>query len=86
MSDVGVRELKQRLSEYLARAERGEVIRVTDRGRPKAVLAPLPGRVRIEEGAAEGWLIPGSGAPLRPVSRVKADRSTLDVLGEDRGE
>jgi prevent-host-death family protein len=86
MSDVGVRELKQRLSEYLARAERGEVIRVTDRGRPKAVLAPLPGRVRIEEGVAEGWLTPGSGAPLRAVERVEAERSTLEVLAEDRGE
>ena len=86
MSDVGVRELKQRLSEYLARAERGEVIRVTDRGRPKAVLGPLPGRVRIEEGIAEGWLTPGSGAPLRAVERVAATRSTLEVLAEDRGE
>ena len=44
MTDVGVRELKQRLSEYLDRAERGEVLRVTDRGRPKAVLGPLLGR------------------------------------------
>lgn len=86
MSDVGVRELKQRLSEYLARAERGEVIRVTDRGRPKAVLGPLPGRVRIKEGVAEGWLTPGSRAPLRGVERVKAERSTLQVLAEDRGE
>jgi prevent-host-death family protein len=86
MSDVGVRELKQRLSEYLARAERGEVIRVTDRGRPKAILAPLPGRVRIQEGVAEGWLTPGSGAPLRAMDRVRAERTTLDVLGEDRGD
>ncbi len=86
MSDIGVRELKQRLSEYLARAERGEVIRVTDRGRPKAVLGPLPGRARIEQGVAEGWLTPGSGAPLPAVERVEAERSTLDVLAEDRGE
>lgn len=53
MTDVGVRELKQRLSEYLDRAERGEVVRVTDRGRPKAVLGPLPGRARIGEGIEE---------------------------------
>ncbi len=54
MMDVGVRELKQRLSAYLDRAERGEIIRVTDRGRPKAVLGPLPGRVRLEEGVSRG--------------------------------
>jgi prevent-host-death family protein len=39
--DVGVRELKQRLSEFLERVARGEVIRVTDRGRPKALLIPI---------------------------------------------
>ena len=84
--DVGVRELKQRLSEYLDRAERGEIIRVTDRGRPKAVLGPLPGRLRLEEGISEGWITPGSGQQLGPVERVPAARRTLDALAEDREE
>ena len=83
--DVGVKELKQRLSEYLDRAERGEVIRVTDRGRPKAVLGPLPGRLRLEEGIAEGWVAPGSGQPLRSVRRVRGVRSVREQLDEDRG-
>ncbi|HSH11026.1 MAG TPA: type II toxin-antitoxin system prevent-host-death family antitoxin, partial [Ilumatobacter sp.] len=52
--DVGVRELKQHLSEYLARAERGEVIRVTDRGRPKALLMPVPGGDPLQRGVDEG--------------------------------
>jgi len=86
MSDVGVRELKQRLSHYLDRAERGELVRVTDRGRPKALLGPLPGRARVEEGIAEGWITPGSDAPLDVVQRRKGRRRVLDVLGEDRGE
>jgi prevent-host-death family protein len=86
MADVGVRELKQRLSEYLDRAERGELVRVTDRGRPKALLGPLPGRARVEEGVAEGWITPRSGASLGAVRRSKAKRTVLDVLGEDRGE
>jgi len=85
MPDVGVRELKQKLSEYLDRAERGEVLRVTDRGRPKAVLGPLPGRARVEEGVAEGWITAGSGQALRDVPRRGARRSVLDVLSEDRG-
>jgi prevent-host-death family protein len=84
--DVGVRELKQRLSEYLDRAERGEIIRVTDRGRPKATLGPLPGRLRLEEGIAEGWITPGSGEALGPVRRVRRTRGTVDALAEDRGE
>ncbi len=84
MADVGVRELKQQLSEYLDRAERGDVLRVTDRGRPKAVLGPLPGQARIREGVAEGWITAGSGQGLRDV-RWTARHSVLDVLSEDRG-
>jgi len=85
MTDVGVRELKQRLSEYLGRAERGELLRVTDRGRPKAVIGPLPGRARIDEGIEEGWITPGSGALLRNHRRWNARERVLDVLSEDRG-
>ena len=84
--DVGVRELKQRLSEYLDRAERGETIRVTERGRPKALLGPLPGRLRLEEGVAAGWIAPGSGRGLGPVPRVRGEASISEVLAEDRGE
>jgi prevent-host-death family protein len=42
MASVGVRELRQRASELLRRVEGGERIEITDRGRPVAVLAPLP--------------------------------------------
>ncbi len=39
---MGVRELRQNLSKYLERIKRGERLEVTERGRPVAVLAPLP--------------------------------------------
>ncbi len=42
MTSVGIRELRQRASELLRRVEDGESIEITDRGRPVAVLAPLP--------------------------------------------
>lgn len=84
--DVGVRELKEHLSEYLDRAARGEVIRVTDRGRPRAILAPLPGVDRLEEGIREGWVTRGSGAPPRPVARQRASSPIATALDEDRGE
>jgi prevent-host-death family protein len=86
MADVGVRELKQHLSKYLDRAERGELLRVTDRGRPKALLGPLPGRARVEQGTAEGWITAGSGGGLGPVRRVKSTSRVLDAIAEDRGE
>lgn len=86
--DVGVRELKQRLSEYLERASRGETIRVTDRGTPKAILGPVPGAVRLDEGVAKGWISPptaGGGGPER-IRRARATRRVEDVITEDRGE
>jgi prevent-host-death family protein len=85
MGDVGVRELKQHLSEYLDRAERGEILRVTDRGRPKALLGPLPGRARVQEGIADGWIKAGSGEGLQAVRRLTSSGRVLDALTEDRG-
>jgi prevent-host-death family protein len=43
MKAAGVRELRQHASELLRRVEAGESIEITDRGRPVAVLVPLPG-------------------------------------------
>ena len=50
MITVGIREIKNRLSEYLRRAQAGERIIVTERGKPVAVITRLAGVVgeRIE--------------------------------------
>lgn len=85
MGDVGVRQLKENLAEYLDRAERGEIVRVTDRGRPKALIGPVPGEGRIEQGVDEGWIAPARESGLRPITRWKSQRPVLDVLAEDRG-
>ena len=82
--DVGVRELKMRLSEYVARAARGEVIRVTDRGRPKAMLGPVPEELSLDRGIEEKWIRPAADTPPKRVQRQKARRKVLDVLREDR--
>ena len=86
MADVGVRELKQNLSAYLDRAERGELIRITDRGRPKVLLGPLPGRAQVEAGVEEGWITPGTSSTLAHVTRATAERRVLDALADDRGD
>ena len=54
MTSVGVRELRQRASELLRRVERGEVIEITDRGRPVAQLSPLPVGSPLEQLRAAG--------------------------------
>jgi prevent-host-death family protein len=58
MISVGIRELRQRASELLRRVEAGETIEVTDRGRPVAVLAPVPNQRPLERLRAGGDLIP----------------------------
>jgi prevent-host-death family protein len=84
--DVGVREFKQHLSEYLDRVERGETIRITDRGRPKVLLTPMPGSGQLERGIEEGWIRPpASGRGLVPVEPMRSQRRVLDVLADDRG-
>jgi prevent-host-death family protein len=66
MTTIGVRDLKAHLSEYVARAASGEAVVVTERGRPVALLSPLPsgmqaldvmrrkGRVRWSGGKPKG--------------------------------
>ena len=81
-AQVGVRELRQNLSVYLARIARGETLEVTDRGQPVAILAPLPKPVAVLERlkrdglltAATGDLLaamrPLAGRPSRRASRI----------------
>lgn len=86
--DVGIRELKAKLSEYVDRAAQGEVIRVTDRGVPKAVLMSLPAGDRVEQGVREGWIRAGVGGA--PGGATPADpppgRTTTEIIADDRGQ
>jgi len=60
MASIGVRELRQRASELLRRVEAGETIEVTDRGRPVAILAPLPEGEPLGRLRASGDVIPAT--------------------------
>jgi len=84
--DVAIRELKARLSAYLERAAAGEMITVTDRGRPVAVLGPVLGVVDLAGAVEAGWLRPASTRGLRPVRRHRSDASVGQTLAEDRAE
>lgn len=84
--DVAIRELKAKLSAYLQRAAAGEVITVTDRGRPVAVLGPPLGRVDLAAAVEAGWVTPATSEGLKPVRRQRAAGTVLQALAEDRGE
>ncbi len=93
-TDIGIRELKAKLSECVRRAAGGERLIVTDRGRPVAQLTPLDpstldDRARIEQGIAEGWITPakrrgGLGKAL-PVPS-SSGMTIAEVFDEDRGD
>ena len=88
MASVGVRELRQRASELLRRVEEGESIEITDRGRPVAVLAPLPADP-IGRLIAAGDLQPSDGditelpEPLLVSAATELPSATLARLRHD---
>ena len=82
--DVGIRDLKARLSEFVSRAARGEHIVVTDRGTAVAQLTALPEANALERGIEEGWIEAARRTHLEPVERVSTTQRVIDVLAEDR--
>ena len=61
MKTIGVRQLRQRASEYLRRVESGGTMEVTARGRDLALLVPARHAGRREPLIAQGRLDPGAG-------------------------
>lgn len=97
MRSVGIKVLKNKLSEYVRLAAAGETVLVTDRDRVVAELVPpQPGRDRHvaetfrEKGIREGWLTPAkipSGVPLpprHPIMTLEEMMRDLDESREDR--
>lgn len=95
MRSVGIKILKNRLSEYVRLASRGEVVLVTDRDQVVAELTPPnPARSRVladallAEGVRSGWVRPpalaNAGTPERlPVAKFSVLMRELD---RDRGD
>jgi len=97
MKTVGVRDLKNKLSEYLRRVRLGESVLVTDRGEVVAELLP-PGQRQgdpsvpagLQSLVRRGLLILGTpaGANLYPALLRKQGerrRSVAQLLDEERG-
>src|SRR6266545_1592788 len=64
MRRIGVRELRQNASRYLADVARGESLEITQHGRAIARLVPVP-RDSWEEMIASGRVIPAQGTRTR---------------------
>ena len=84
-SQMGVRQLRDNLTEALRRVRRGETIEVTSDGVPVAVLGPTPAD-RVARLVASGAKAP---TPLtRPLRRfpVTGSLTASEALEEDRAE
>jgi antitoxin (DNA-binding transcriptional repressor) of toxin-antitoxin stability system len=93
MRSVGLKVLKNKLSEYVRLAASGETVLVTDRDRVVAeIVPPQPGRsplladALLAEAVRKGWLAPpvlaGSGPP--PRKPVMALHDLMQGLQQDR--
>jgi len=82
-SEVGVRELHDRLSEYLERVEGGGEIVVTRRGRPVARLSGL-GERPLDSLARRGLVRMPEGSRSPRSAQVKGTGSVSDLVAEQR--
>jgi prevent-host-death family protein len=69
MAAIGVRELRRDASRWLARVRAGEVVIVTDRGRPIAKMIPLQEQEGYASLLAQGRIAPGSGRSMTAILR-----------------
>jgi antitoxin (DNA-binding transcriptional repressor) of toxin-antitoxin stability system len=96
MKTVGIRELKNRLSEYLRQVRLGESVLVTDRGEVVAEFSP-PGRALADASvppglvglARRGLLTLGSRGDASVYAALprarRGKRSAAELLDEERG-
>jgi len=96
MKAVGIKVLKNKLSEYVRLAASGETVLVTDRetvvaelGPPSAGRATRVADAQLADAVRRGWLTPpamtGTGVPPRaPVARMAELMAELDRDRADR--
>jgi len=96
MRAVGLKVLKDKLSEYIRLAASGETVLVTEDNHvvveivpPQAGRKPLNDEALIARGAREGWLTPAanpSGGPLprKPVIKFEELMKDLEESRADR--
>ena len=95
MRVVGLKVLKNKLSEYVRLAANGETVLVTDRDRvvaeivsPQKNRSPLIADALLAEAVREGWITPPALRAAGPPPRfpVKRFRDLLRELERDREE
>ena len=92
MSTVGIRELKNRLTQYLRRTKQGEEVIITERGKPIALIQPIRSvehpvslEARLAKLAAQGFVTLPTHKPLKRVRLAKVSGPPISkTILEDR--
>ena len=88
VEQIGIRELRQNASVWVAKAKAGATIQITERGQPVARLVPVTPTEQIRNVLiADGQLIPAVAqrAPLSVADLIEGPRLT-PILDEQRAD
>jgi len=88
MRTVGLKVLKNKLSEYVRLAAAGERVVITDRGQSVAEIVPPQPKTEsvIERGIREGWIRPAVRGPDWPPKGKPVPGLTFEQLMADLAE
>ena len=93
MRAVGLKVLKNKLSEYVRLAASGETVLITDRDRvvapPRAGRSPVVADAMLAEAVRKGWITPprlprATAPPRKPVAKFHELMQELDADRQDR--
>ena len=92
MSMVGIKELKNQLTQYLRRTKHGEEVIITERGKPIALIRSIQSAeqvvsldARLAKIAAQGFVTLPTRKPLKRVRLVKVSgKPVSQAILEDR--
>jgi prevent-host-death family protein len=87
MSTVGVKKLKNELTQYLRRTKKGEEVIVTERGKPIALIQPIRSaqnlesrEARLAQLAAQGLITLPTQKPLRKVRLARMTGAPISKM------
>ncbi|MCY3967651.1 MAG: type II toxin-antitoxin system prevent-host-death family antitoxin [bacterium] len=89
MLEVGIRELKQNASAVVAAAESGNVVTITSRKRPVALITPIP-KSRMQELRDTGLIKPATKdmsdlpAPITPMQGISPSNVLTEMRENER--
>ena len=88
ITQIGVREFKAHLGKWLQQVKAGQVVVVTERGKPIVQMTPLPAsrNARMQALAASGFIgqIGEKLPPADPVATNHGGRPLSDLISEER--